>query len=159
MTDLLRNPRYGVGGLGLKAQCLNTEGSTSLGEDVSATQRPNRPGFESFLVSAAAGTVKALWIGVELPTTLAPGTVLQGNATLAFEGEGTKGTREVSVALTVSSEPPSTDQGFSNLQNYSRLAWLNSKYAIDDEVVAPYGPLHNRSVAHPFLLAAFRSKL
>ena len=91
----------GPGQLALKAQCLNTEGSTSLGEDVSATQRPNRPGFESFLVSAAAGTVKALWIGVELPTTLAPGTVLQGNATLAFEGEGTKGTKEVSVALTV----------------------------------------------------------
>jgi hypothetical protein len=57
------------GQVSLRAQCLNTEGSTSLGEDVSPTQRPNRPGFESFLVSAAAGTVKALWIGVELPVS------------------------------------------------------------------------------------------
>jgi hypothetical protein len=74
-------------------------------------------------------------------TTVAPGTVLRGNTTLSFEGEGVRGAREVSVALTVSSEPPSADRGFSVLQNYSRLAWLNSKYAIDDEVVAPYLPL------------------
>ena len=33
------------------------------------------------------------------------------------------------------------DKGFSNLTSYSRLSWLNSKYAIDDEVVAPYTPL------------------
>jgi len=53
----------------LRAQCLNTEGNTSLGEPVSPTQRPQRPGFDSFLVSAAAGTVKALWIGVEVSTS------------------------------------------------------------------------------------------
>jgi hypothetical protein len=58
-----------------------------------------------------------------------------------------RGAREVSVALTVSSEPPSADRGFSVLQNYSRLAWLNSKYAIDDEVVAPYLPLELVSTA------------
>ena len=53
----------------------------------------------------------------------------------------------MSVALTVNNDPPSTDQGFSNLQNYSRLAWLNSKYAIDDEVVTPYLPLKLASTA------------
>ena len=147
------------GQVALRAQCLNTEGSTSLGEDVSPTQRPNRPGFQSFLVSAAAGTVKALWIGVELPTTVAPGTILQGNTTLAFEGEGVKGTKQVSVVLTVSSEPPSTDQGFSVLQNYSRLAWLNSKYAIDDEVVAPYLPLKLASTAGAADAAGFSVEL
>ena len=45
------------------------------------------------------------------------------------------------VALTVSSEPVSATQGFSDSLSYSRLSWLNSKYAIDDEVVAPYTPL------------------
>ena len=131
------------GGVTVQAHCLNTEGSTSLGEDVSPTQRPDRPGFDSFLVSAEAGTVKALWIGVKVPTTVKPNTVLSGTATLGLEGAAgrTATTKDVSVALTVSAEPISVDHGFSNLSSYSRLSWLNSKYAIDDEVVAPYTAL------------------
>lgn len=131
------------GGVTVQARCLNTEGSTSLGEDVSPTQRPDRPGFDSFLVSAEAGTVTSLWIGVEIPTTVKPNTVLRGAAMLGLQKAAgtTATTKHVSVALTVSAEPVSVDQGFSNLSSYSRLSWLNSKYAIDDEVVAPYTAL------------------
>ena len=160
----------GSSGVVLPVRCLNTMGSTSLGEDVSPTQRPARPGFTSFLVSAAAGTVKALWLGVEIPPTLAPGTVLHGAATLstlglagtvgvgereggggvgksAGGGEGGDGgvpatSREVSVVLTVGAAAPVADgERFADLESYARLAWLDSKYAIDDEVVAPYTPL------------------
>ena len=140
------------GGVTMQAQCLNTMGSTSLGEDVSPTQRPERPGFTSFLVSAEAGTVKALWIGVKIPTTLQPETVLSGTATLGLEGAAGRSTaRQVSVALTVSAESVSYDQGFSDLQSYSRLSWLNSKYAIDDEVIAPFTALQVASSNHGVL--------
>ena len=94
-------------------------------------------------MSAEAGTVTSLWIGVEVPTAVEPNTVLRGTATLGLhKAAGTAATtKDVSVALTVSAEPVSVDQGFSNLSSYSRLSWLNSKYAIDDEVVAPYTAL------------------
>ena len=130
------------GGVTVQAQCLNTMGSTSLGEDVTPTQRPARRGFDAFLVSAKAGTVKTLWVGVNVPTTVNPGSVLRGTATIGLKATGSATTtKSVAVALTVSSEPVSATQGFSDLSSYSRLSWLNSKYAIDDEVVAPYTPL------------------
>ena len=48
------------------------------------------------------------------------------------------------------------------LNNYvmARMMWnvsLDSR-ELTEEWLAGYGPLHNRSVAHPFLLAAFHSK-
>ena len=89
------------GGVTVQAECLNTMGVTSLGEDVSPTQRPDRPGFDSFLVSAEAGTVKALWIGVEVPNTAKPGTVLSGTATLGLVGAAGATTRGVSVAICI----------------------------------------------------------
>lgn len=131
------------GSVTVQAECLNTMGSTSLGEDVTPKQRPMRPGFGAFLASAKADTVKALWIGVRVPDTVKPGTVLSGAASVGLTGVvgTTATTQEVSVALTVSGAPVSADQGFSNLSSYSRLSWLNSKYAIDDDVVAPFTPL------------------
>ena len=124
------------------SQCLNTEGSTSLGEDVSPVQRPVRPGFDAFLVSVAAGSVQALWIGVNIPTAAAIGAVVRGTATLTSVDEnGISKSQSVHTELTVSDAAVSADHGFGDLHKYARLAWLNSKLAIDDEVVAPYTPV------------------
>ena len=139
-----------AGSITLRTQCLNTEGSTSLGEDVSASSRPQKPGFTSFLVNdVAAGSVQALWIGVQIPDSLVPGTILHGTATLnavLTHGEDLSelplsSSQTISTTLTVSHEPVSVNHGFDDLQSYARLAWLNSKLAIDDEVVAPFIPL------------------
>jgi hypothetical protein len=158
-----------AGSTTLKTQCLNTEGSTSLGEDVSASSRPQKPGFTSFLVKdVTAGSVRALWIGVQVPDSLAPGTVLHGVATLNTVLADTAGLSEqslsssktISATLTVGPEAVSTSHGFDDLQSYARLAWLNSKLAIDDEVVAPFIPLQvdggymaKQTVGVPDLLA------
>lgn len=134
----------------LKTQCLNTEGSTSLGEDVSGSSRPQTPGFTSFLVNdVAASSINALWIGLQVPDSLEPGTVLHGTATLSTVLSDAAGSSEqslsssqtVTATLTVSQEPVSITHGFDDLQSYARLAWLNSKLAIDDEVVKPFIPL------------------
>ena len=139
-----------AGSTTLKTQCLNTEGSTSLGEDVSASSRPQKPGFTSFLVNnVAASSVKALWIGLQVPDSLVPGTVLHGTATLATVLADTAGSSEqsqsssqtITATLTVSQQPVSVTHGYDDLQSYARLAWLNSKLAIDDEVVKPFIPL------------------
>eukprot|EP01048_Picozoa_sp_COSAG05_P015088 COSAG05_NODE_1778_length_4099_cov_2.396000_1_plen_958_part_00 len=150
------------GSTSVETQCLNTEGSTSLGEDVSPARRPRTPGFTSFEVrDLRAGAVRALWIGLQIPASLAPGTILRGSAELtvsvAMAGSGSadsgattlgatapssmSSSQTVTAALTVSAKPVSTSHGYDDLQSYARLNWLNSKLAIDDEVVAPYTPL------------------
>jgi hypothetical protein len=138
----LSNLTLAGGGVTLRAECLNTEGSTSLGEDVSPTHRPAHRGFTAFLVSAKAHTVRALWIGVHIPATVSPGTILRGVATLGLDSaDGRHTSRLIGTALTIGGQPASPDQGFSDLESYTRLSWLNSKYAIDEEVVAPYTAL------------------
>jgi len=78
---------------------------------------------------------------LQIPADITPGAVLHGAATLGLAGPGAKSSRQVSATLTVSSEPIKADQGFDDLSSYSRLTWLNSDYAIDEEVVAPFTPL------------------
>ena len=115
------------------SQCLNTEGSTSLGEKVTPSQRPPTPGFDTFLVSMAAGSVKALWIGVQVPAAAAIGATVRGTATLAStvdESGASSKSQTVSAELTICDEPVSVDNGFGDLESYSRLAWLNSKVSL-----------------------------
>lgn len=134
----------------VRSQCLNTEGSTSLGEDVTPSTRPLIPGFDSFLVSMTAGSVKALWIGVEVPSSCSVGTTAQASAILTtIDANGESASRAIHTTLTVSAAPVSKDRGYGNLEQYSRLAWLNSKLAIDDEVVAPYTALTVTSSPSP----------
>lgn len=72
---------------------------------------------------------------MEIPTTIDPGSVMRGTATLtAVDSTGLSASQSVSAELTIGADDISTDKGFGDLEKYSRLAWLNSKLSIDDEV-------------------------
>jgi len=82
------------------------------------------------------GTVQPLWIGIQVPPGIAPG---------AYEGEvavQAKGWKAQKVKVLLDVQPDeATDAGDGDPSRYSRLRWLNSTIAIDDEPVAPYTPL------------------
>ncbi len=117
----------GDGGRVLEAarlSCLNTHG-------VSWTGAP----FVS-RVDVARGTVQAIWCGADVPASAAPGTY-RGDATVTAEG---RSPTRVPMVLAVSGEAV-TDGGASEPEKQTRLKWLNSTLAQDNEVIAPYTPL------------------
>ena len=106
------------------ALSLNTRGVNWDGRDF---KKPCR---------VPAGKVQPLWCGYQVPRDLPPGT---------YEGELTVEPRGLSPArirlvLTVRDDVLG-DAGDSELWRMSRLRWLDSRIASDDEVVAPYTPL------------------
>ena len=42
--------------------------------------------------------------------------------------------------------------------NWKNRDFLAARSSSNESLASQYGPLHNRSVAHPFLLAAFHSE-
>ncbi|NLI01093.1 MAG: hypothetical protein GX446_16545 [Chthonomonadales bacterium] len=87
-------------------------------------------------VDVPQGRVQALWIGVDLPRSIAPGDYT-GSVSISAEGVPAA---TVSVTISVGSDVLE-DRGDGELWRHSRLRWLDSSAGIDDEVVAPYTPL------------------
>lgn len=87
------------------------------------------------VVSVAQGNVQPLWFGVQIPKDA------QGRyeGTLTIEPKGLEPTK-LKLFLTVSG-PVLDDAGDSELWRHSRLRWLDSTIALDDEVTVPYTPL------------------
>jgi hypothetical protein len=87
-------------------------------------------------VSVPRGKIQALWCGVQVPPDAAPGT---------YEGSVTVGSRDgalVPVALSLRVGPGRLeDAGDSDPGRQSRLRWLDSTIAFDDQVVAPFTPV------------------
>ena len=112
-------------------RCFNLGGTDWLG----------RPLNKTFAV--APGKVRALWIGVEIPKTAAPGDY---RGVLTVRPQGVEPS-PIKLQLKVKSEVLD-DHGDSNLERLSRLRWLDSVIGLDDEVTAPYTPLelHGASV-------------
>lgn len=104
--------------------CFNTGGTDWTG-------RPLR-----IACSVPKGKVQALWCGVQVPATARPGQYV-GLVTVAPERPAS---RRFKLRLTVSQEMLG-DAGDGRPWRHSRLRWLNSRLALDDEVVAPYTPL------------------
>ncbi len=82
------------------------------------------------------GKVYPLWCGVQVPKEISPGK---------YEGETTiipKGMKpgKIKLILNVKDEVLS-DGGDSELWRHSRLRWLDSRIAFDDEVFPPFIPL------------------
>ncbi len=107
-----------------RASCINTSGVDATGEPFTRT------------LDVAAGAVQAIWCGVDVPLGAAPGR---------YEGQ---------VVLTAGSAPPTTvpvslsvapavvtDGGASEPWKQTRLKWLNSTLAQQNDVIAPYTPL------------------
>jgi hypothetical protein len=82
------------------------------------------------------GRVQPLWCGIEVPRDIAPGEY-RGEITIA--PKGLPQTR-VKLVLHVQDEVLE-DAGDSELWRLSRLRWLDSRIAFDDDIIPPYTPL------------------
>jgi len=105
-------------------RCFNTGGADWMGQRLTK------------LCSVAQGKVQALWCGVAVPRAAVPGRY-QGVITVTPEGMASS---EIEYVLHVS-QALLADAGDSEPWRHSRLRWLDSTIAIDDEVVAPFTPL------------------
>lgn len=105
-------------------RCFNTGGVDWLGHPLRKR------------VDVAQGQVQALWCGVQVPPDAAPG-LYTGLATVKVAGADAT---PVTLALTVAPERL-PDHGDSQPERLSRLRWLDSTLALDDEVTAPYTPV------------------
>jgi hypothetical protein len=104
--------------------CFNTEGVDWKGRRFRKT------------VSVPKGKVQALWCGLKVPSDIPPGDY---SGLVKVDSQGA-GTRTVKLRLTVSAEALE-DAGDSEPWRHSRLRWLNSRLALDEELIAPYTPL------------------
>ena len=88
------------------------------------------------VLHVSEGRVQPLWIGVEVPQDASPGDY-QGSVVVQ-----PKNCVAQHVAVTVTVLPSvMQDHGDSEPWRHTRLRWLDSTIAMDDEVVAPYTPL------------------
>ncbi|WP_051620703.1 glycoside hydrolase domain-containing protein [Paenibacillus sp. UNC451MF] len=86
-------------------------------------------------VTVNQGGVQSLWIGISVPTDASADHYI-GEWTIMA---GSK-RKQLTVRLTVAGEPLD-DAGDSELWRHSRLRWLNSDVALDDDVTLPYTPV------------------
>ena len=101
--------------------CFNQEGINWDGKSI------------KFNINVPSGKVQALWCGIQIPENANPGTY-KGVVTITADGvEPEIVTLFIKVLPTVI-----PDKGDSDLWRHSRLRWLNSTIAIDNEPVAPY---------------------
>jgi hypothetical protein len=82
------------------------------------------------------GKIQPLWIGIQIPRDASPGDY-EGEITVSPRG---KERQTLQLALSVSPRI-SADAGDNDPSRHSRLRWLDSTLALDDEVVSPYTPL------------------
>ena len=80
--------------------------------------------------------VQALWLGLDVPKRTVPGDY-EGRVTLSARGAADQ---SVAVTFRVSADTV-INHGDDNPQQLTRLRWLNSQLAVDDDIVAPYTPL------------------
>ncbi len=105
-------------------RCFNTGGTNWNG---TAFAKP---------VSVAKDQVQALWFGVQIPEDIAAGKY-EGSLTIQPAGLPAQ---TVKLALTIDGKPL-LDHGDSEPAKQSRLRWLDSTLAQDDEVLSPYIPV------------------
>ena len=115
----LRNGRSTIGTESMT--CFNQEGINWDGKPL------------EFNVNVAEGKVQALWCGVQIPEDAKPGKY-KGQAVVSADGVEPQ-TIELSVKV---SSKVLADKGDSEPWRHSRLRWLNSTIALDDEPVSPY---------------------
>ncbi len=114
--------RNGYATIGSDAMtCFNQEGTNWDGKPL------------EFVVNVPEGKVQALWCGMDIPEDAKPGTY-KGQATVSADGVEPQ---TIELAIKVSSKVL-TNKGDSEPWRHSRLSWLNSTIALDDEPVAPY---------------------
>ena len=87
-------------------------------------------------ITVAAGTVQALWCTLRVPLTITAG-LYTGTATIKIPGGIEK---KINLSITVSNHD-CLNHGVNEPAKMTRLAWLNSDLAQQNEVIAPYTAL------------------
>jgi len=82
------------------------------------------------------GKVRALWFGIDVPENVAAG---RHNGRITITPTGAESTI-IRFTLNIKEELMA-DAGDSQPWRHSRLRWLDSKIALDDEIVEPFTPL------------------
>jgi hypothetical protein len=82
------------------------------------------------------GKIQALWCGIQIPSDLCPGKY-EGEIKVAPKGMKASA---MQLILTINNELVK-DAGDGESWRHSRLRWLDSTIALDDEIVAPFTPL------------------
>jgi hypothetical protein len=90
----------------------------------------------SRILNVDEGKIQPVWCGVQVPTSAAAGNYA---ATIRVSADGQPAT-PVALRLTVTPKLI-RNAGDDDPQNLSRLRWLDSTLAEDDDVVAPYTPV------------------
>ena len=105
--------------------CFNTEGMDTYGKPFEKEIRVKK------------GQVQALWMGIDLPEDVSPGSykgkILVGPA----EGEKQEVTLDIKVQRGVL-----RDRGDAETWRHSRLRWLNSTAGLNDRPVPPYSTMN-----------------
>ncbi|HPB58664.1 MAG TPA: DUF6067 family protein [Candidatus Saccharicenans sp.] len=91
--------------------------------------------FEKEL-SLSQGKVQPLWCGIQIPENISPGDY-EGEVAISAANLPVK---KINLKIEAG-EKILADGGDSELWRQSRLRWLNSLLAVNDEVVSPYTPL------------------
>jgi len=86
--------------------------------------------------SVEKGKVQALWCGIQVPLDCPPGH-FEGAVSVAPKGSGG---RQVKIYIDVGADVLA-DGGDAEPSRQSRLRWLDSSIAFDDEIVAPFTAL------------------
>jgi len=87
-------------------------------------------------ISVERGRIKPVWISIDIPETATPDTYT-GMISIRPENQ-----REKQVRLTlVINDSIAVDRGDGEPWRHSRLRWLNSQIAQDDEIVKPFIPM------------------
>lgn len=87
-------------------------------------------------VQVPQGKVQPLWCGVQIPDDATPGTISGEISTTANGGE----TKKTRLELTIENRTV-RNHGDDDPYAMSRLRWLDSTLAENDDVVAPYTPI------------------
>ncbi len=104
--------------------CFNLAGVDQFGKPFSKTLHVER------------GRVQALWFGVDIPESIAPG-VYEGVVTVSCDDLPSQSVR---LRLNVVDEVL-PDRGDGDSRRLSRLRWLNSRIGLDEEACAPFTPV------------------
>ena len=103
--------------------CFNTEGKDWLRNDMNIN------------LNVKKSSVQPLWCGIQIPRDIKRG-LYKGSAFVKANGVE----REVKVSILVS-DRVLVDKGDSDIYKLSRLRWLNSDYAWNDDVIKPFTAL------------------
>lgn len=103
--------------------CINTDGTKYDGSIYRNT------------VNVEEGKVQALWCGIDVPESTAPG-IYSGKATV----QSAEGSETVTLQIKVSNNV-TYNGGIDHPEKMTRLKWLNSTMVQENKVIAPYTPL------------------